>query len=338
MFKKTCLKSFIFFSGWLMASAVYAETMKIGTWLSPKHPQNAVVLPTWGKWIELATDGRVKIQLVYHQGHPKGVFGDVEDGNYDAGWSFHGYFPGKFKLTVIAELPLLGAEPEAASVAHWRIYQKYFKTGKANEHKGLVLAGLFLHGSGEIMMREPVENLAEMKGKKIRVGGGVQGAIAEQLGIKAVPAPGSKVYEILSQGIADGVFMPVGEQKTLRLSEVTSFIYQSPQGMYLGSFSIFISPDFLSKLSQKDREAVMSVSGESLSALAGRIWQKNDAEGYAKARQAGHQIVKWSASDQREFEKIAKEIESDWLKSVESRRVDAKKALAEFRAIARSYQ
>ena len=102
------------------------------------------------------------------------------------------------------------------------------------------------------------------------------------------------MYEILSQGIADGVFMPVGEQKTLRLSEVTSFIYQSPEGMYLGSFSIFISPDFLNKLSQKDREAIMSVSGESLSALAGRIWQKNDAEGYAKARQAGHQIVKWS--------------------------------------------
>ena len=273
--------------------------------------------------------------MKYHQGHPKDIFGGVEDGNYDAGWSFHGYLPGKFKLTVMPELPLLGAGAEAASVAYWRAHNKYLAA--ANEHSGLTLAGLFLHGPGQIMLREPVGSLADMENKKIRVGGGVQGKIAAALGVKAVPAPGSKVYEILSQGVADGVFMPVGEQNTLRLSEVTSFIYQSPAGMYLGSFGVFISPDFLDKIGAEDAAAILAVSGESLSQLAGRVWGNNDADGYTKAASGGVQVVEWSDADVRRFDAIAADIESEWLSDVADRGVDAAAALAEFRAVARAY-
>lgn len=50
----------------------YAETvMRIASWLPPTHVQNAVVWPTWGKWIEAATDGRVKVMIEYGLGRPK---------------------------------------------------------------------------------------------------------------------------------------------------------------------------------------------------------------------------------------------------------------------------
>ncbi|MDD9856672.1 MAG: TRAP transporter substrate-binding protein [Gammaproteobacteria bacterium] len=318
-----------------VSGTVFAVDMTVGTWLNPKHPQNAVVLKTWGEWIDIATEGRVQLQLKYHQGHPKGVFGDVEDGNYDAGWSFHGYLPGKFKLTRMAELPLLGAEAEAASLAYWRVHRKYL--ARANEHRGMVLAGLFLHGPGQIMLREPVDSLDDMRNKKIRIGGGVQTQIAESLGVKGISAPGSKVYEILSQGVADGVFMPVGEQNTMRLYEVTRFIYKAPAGMYLGSFGIFINPDFLKKVGAKDAEAIMEVSGESLSLLAGRAWGENDNIGITKARQAGVQIVDWSDADVERFTALTGDIERDWLESVADRPVDAAGALREFRQVARAY-
>jgi len=320
----------------LIASApAQAADMTVGTWLNPKHPQNAVVLKTWGEWIALATEGRVQLKLKYHQGHPKAIFGDVEDGNYDAGWSFHGYLPGKFKLTKMAELPLLGAQAEAASQAYWRIHQKHL--ARANEHRGMVLAGLFLHGPGQIMLREPVESLADMRNKKIRIGGGVQIPIAESLGVKGMAAPGSKVYEILSQGVADGVFMPVGEQNTMRLYEVTTFIYKAPAGMYLGSFGIVINPDFLKRLGAADAEAIMAVSGESLSLLAGRAWGNNDIDGYAKAAAGGVTVVDWSAADVARFTDLTADIERDWLESVDDRPVDAARALQEFRQLARAY-
>ena len=319
--------------GALFSVPAAAQTMTIGSWLAPSHPMNAVVLPTWGEWISEATEGRVTARIEYHQGHPKGVFDGVEDCVYDAGWSFHGYVPGRFKLTKMAELPLLGAGPEAASRAHWRVHEARLK--KADEHSGLVLAGLFTHGPGQIMMRESIDGLDDMRGKKIRIGGGIQAQIAERMGITGVAAPGPKVYEILAQGVADGVFMPVGEQKTLRLSEVAKFIFLQPEGMYLGSFGIFLCPDFMASLSSADRAAVMRVSGERLSALAGKVWGENDDNGLAVAKAAGNRIVTAPDGERKKFRELVSGLDEQWLQEVADRDVDARAALSEFRRLAR---
>lgn len=64
--------------------------------------------------------------------------------------------------------------------------------------------------------------------------------------------------------------------KVGRFKDVAPYTVKLPNGLYLGSFGIFLSPDFMAKLSEKDREAIRSVSGERLSALAGRAWAKAD--------------------------------------------------------------
>lgn len=320
----------------LPGQASAEKVMRVGSWLPPKHTMNKDVLPTWGKWISEATEGRVTLKIEYPGGHPKAMLGNVQDGVFDAAWTFHGYFPGRFKLTKIVELPGLGAGAEAASVAHWRINKKYLH--KAGEHKGVILGALFTHGPGQIHLREPINSLKEMDGKKIRIGGGVQTDIANRMGVKGVAAPGSKVYEILSQGVADGVFMPMGEKRTLRLKEVAPFTMKFPTGMYLGSFGVFLNKDFLDSLSAQDRTAVLSVSGEKLSALAGRYWGEDVKVGEADAKASGNTIMEAPASVLKEFDEMTEDMEGEWLKSVEGRNVDAKKALMELREIARSYQ
>lgn len=312
------------------------KVMRVGSWLPPKHTMNKDVLPTWGKWIEEATEGRVKLKIEYPGGHPKALLDNVQDGVFDAGWTFHGYFPGRFKLTKIVELPNLDADAEAASVAHWRINEKYLK--KAGEHRGIVLGALFTHGPGNIHLREPISSLKEMNGKKIRIGGGVQTEIANLMGVKGVAAPGSKVYEILSQGVADGVFMPLGEKRTLRLKEVAPFTLKFPNGMYLGSFGVFINPDFMDSLGKKDRDAIMSVSGEKLSAMAGRFWGEDAKIGEADARKSGNVIMDATPEIISEFKNMTSNITENWLEDVKSRKVNAKEALWELRSIARSYK
>ena len=308
--------------------------MRVGSWLPAKHTMNADVLPTWGKWIEEATDGRVTIAVEYPGGHPKAMLDSVQDGVFDAAWTFHGYFPGRFKLTKIVELPNLGAGAEAASIAHWRINEKYLAAG--GEHKGVILAALFTHGPGHIHLREPIAALSEMRGKKIRIGGGVQAEIAESMGVKGVAAPGSKVYEILSQGVADGVFMPMGEKRTLKLKEVAPFTLKFPNGMYLGSFGIFLNPEFMAKLSAEDRAAIMSVSGERLSAMAGKFWDADVAVGEQDARAFGNTIMEADANIIADFNRLTEGIEAGWLRDVAERNVDAEAALRELRDIARS--
>ncbi|MBR9867184.1 MAG: TRAP transporter substrate-binding protein [Oceanospirillales bacterium] len=340
MTKMTFLKSAaaIALGASLSATALAETTLRVASWLPPTHPQNAVVWPTWAKWVEDATEGRVKVDIEYGLGHPKTMFELVEDGVVDVSWSYHGYVPGRFKLTQAVEQPLLGASAEAASVAHWRVHQKYF--AKANEHDGLELLGLFTHGPGQIHTAEPLSSLDGLKGKKIRLGGGIQGEIGARMGVTAVGAPAPKVYEMMQQGVIDGVFIPMGEQKSLRLHEVARNVVALPGGMYLGSFGIFMNPDFLAGLDPKDREAILSVSGEKLSAMAGHAWDEADVEGLKAAQENGVNVamVKEGDSMADEFKALTKGMDEAFYESVADRGVDAKAALAELRQIARSYK
>ena len=317
----------------LSASAVAETVLRVATWLPPGHAMNAEMWPTWGKWIEEATEGRVKLKLEYGMGHPKSMFDLVEDGVVDASFSYHGYVPGRFKLPQIAEQPGLGVDAEAASVALWRVQNKYFN--KAEEFEGLTLAAIFTHGPGYVHTIKPITSLAALKGKKIRIGGGIQSDLGKRLAITPIAAPGSKVYEMLQQGVIDGVFMPMGEQQSLRLYEVAPNVLAVPGGMYLGSFSIFINPDFLADLSQKDRDAIMSVSGEKLSAMAGRAWDKADAKGLAFAKNNGV-VITTNNQLGEEFKHYSKGLDEEWVHSVKNKGVDAKSALKELREIARN--
>lgn len=321
-------------AGFTAPQASAEKVMRVGSWLPPTHNMNAEVLPTWGKWIEEATEGRVTLKIEYPGGHPKAFWDTVQDGVFDAGWTFHGYAPGRFKLTKIVELPGLGADAQAASIAHWRINEKYL--AKAGEHNGILLAGLFTHGPGQIHLREPIDSLDDLQGKKIRIGGGVQTDIAERMGIAGVAAPGSKVYEILSQGVADGVFMPMGEKQSLRLKEVAPFTLKFPHGMYLGSFAIFLNPDFMASLDEKDRAAIMSVSGEKLSGMAGKSWDDAAKRGEQDARDSGNQIVDTSDAINADFDARVADMQAAWLKDVAERGVDAQAALDELRDVAHS--
>ncbi|HLR78097.1 MAG TPA: TRAP transporter substrate-binding protein [Burkholderiaceae bacterium] len=322
----------------MATASAQQTTLNVSTWLPPSHVQNRVVWPTWAQWVEDATEGRVKVNIEYTSSNPGQLFEMVEDGVTDAAFSFHGFIPGRFDLQEIVELPGLGTNAEGASAAHWRTYQKYL--AEAGEHEGLELLALFTHGPGVMQTNFPVSSLDDLKGKKIRVGGGVQAEIGKRLEITPVAAPGNKVYELLQTGVVDGVFMPVTEQKAQRLFEVAPYITMLPQGMYLGSFTMFISPDFLDSISPEDAEAIRSVSGEKLSIFAGRAWDAEDTESLEFAREQGVTINLLDADDPIavEYAKKMEGLDQAWLDRVASKGVDAEAALAMLRSEAANYK
>ncbi|MBR7889527.1 TRAP transporter substrate-binding protein [Marinomonas sp. A79] len=320
------------------SASSYAQTvLRVATWLPPTDNQNTVVWPTWAKWVEEATEGRVVVKLEYGLGHPKTMFQIVEDGISDASFSFHGYVPGRFTLPQIIEMPGLGVNSEATSVALWRMYDKYFKA--ENEFEELEVLGLFSHGQGTIQSNFPVNSLDDLKGKKIRVGGGVQTYLAEAMEVTPVGAPATKAYEMLQQNVIDGIFMPMAQQKSLRLNEVTKYITIFPAGMYMGSFSMFINAEFMDSLSEKDQAAIRAVSGEKLSAMAGKAWDMGDLDGYKAAIAAGVEIneVQEGSALSEQFNALMPASDQAWLDSVADKNIDAVAVLKELRHEARHY-
>ncbi|WP_432695025.1 TRAP transporter substrate-binding protein [Marinobacterium sp. YM272] len=317
----------------LCTSALAATTLRVTTWLPPTNPQNEVVWPTWSKWVEEATEGRVKVELEYGSGHPKTLFNLVEDGVTDVSFSVNAYLPGRFKLPGVAEIPGESGDAERGSVALWKVYKEYFEP--ADEYAGLQVLGMFVHGPGQLQTQFDVNSLDDLKNRKIRIGGGVVTDLAERLQVTPVAAPATKVYEMMQQGIVEGVFLPVQEQKFLRLSEVTNQITLFPKGMYTTAFTIFMNPDVFDSLSEEDQKAIMSVSGEKLSRLAGKAWGEADQAGYQVAVDAGKKIVTLKEGDPMltEFNEVIKGIDETWIESVADMDVDARAALQRFREL-----
>lgn len=321
----------------LNATVSAQTTLNVSTWLPPTHAQNKEVWPTWAAWVEEATDGRVKVNIEYTSSNPTQLFEMVEDGVTDAAFSFHGFVPGRFPLQEIVELPGLGVNAEAASAAHWRTYQKHL--AKANEHDGLELLALFAHGPGVMQTNFPLESLDQLEGKKVRIGGGVQAEIGERLGITPVASAGNKVYELLQTGVVDGAFMPMTEQQAQRLVEVAPYVTVLPTGMYMGSFVMFISPDFMESISEEDAEAIRSVSGERLSVMAGAAWDKADILAKKFAEENGGTVTLLDADHPItvSYDEKVSDLDQVWLESVKDKKIDAQAALEMIRAEAKAY-
>jgi TRAP-type C4-dicarboxylate transport system substrate-binding protein len=329
----TALASLMTLGAALGASvAAQAETtIRLHTWASPKHHINSTILPAWKAAVEKASNGRIKVVISYPpKMPPPRVFDRVAGGITDVGWSLHDYTPGRFKLAEISELPFWGGTPTQMAVAHWRTHHKFFTV--ANEHRGVKLLGFMSTNTGVFQSKFPVNSLADFKGRKFRVSGGVAKEVAKRLGIVPVGAPAPKVYSMLQQGVVDGVLMPSETAKSFRLAEVTKQMTLVPDGLYYSSFYLVMNQAKFDGMSKADQDALMSVSGEAFVKAAGKVWDGVDRLGVDVAMKAGVKVVTPSAAMQAELRAKLDGIQNMWAASADKMGVDGNAALAYFAA------
>ena len=190
-----------------------------------------------------ATQARVKCNLL-----PKAVvappqtFDAVKDGLADLSFIVHGYTPGRFALTDAAEFPFMGDTSEAVSVAYQRVHDKML--AKYDEYKGVHVLAVFTHGPGQIYnTKRPMTSLKDLEGLKIRVGGGVVNEVAKVLGTVPMLKPAPESYELLSQGVADGLFFPRNWRCRSSSCRSIKHVTYVPGGLYNASFAHDHEPD-----------------------------------------------------------------------------------------------
>jgi TRAP-type transport system periplasmic protein len=314
--------------GFGTASAQTVLTMS--SWVGPTHPLTRDVLGGWGAAVEKATQGRVKLQMLpKHPSAPPGTFDAVRDGLVDVSYVTASYTPARHPLPLLAELPGNGNTAVANSVAYSRIHWKYLHA--ANEYKGVKLLGVFTHGPGQMFTaKKQVNTVADLAGMKIRSGGGISEASAKLLGASPLFKPAPESYEILSSGVADGIFFPAESIKSFNLDKVVKYATIFPGGFYSSSFGFFMNEDKWNKLSKQDQDAVMSVSGEALARLAGQAWDAADKIGLDTLRAAGGVIADASPAFVADVRKRTESLVQDWIKAANAKGIDGTKVFAEF--------
>ncbi len=329
---KAVLAGIAFAAGLGAGNAAVAQTeLRVANWLPPSHAIVKDMMVPWGKQVEEATDGRVKVSILPSPlGPPPAHFDIARDGIADVTYSVHGYTPGRFILTAIAELPFLADSAEALSVAYWRTHQKYLAA--AEEHKGVKVLAVFTHGPGHIFnSQRAVRGAGDLKGLKIRVGGGIINDISKELGIVPIHAPSPKSYEILTNGVADGIMFPTESVPFFKITKALKHMTYVPQGLYNTSFFVVMNKAKWDSLSPADQEAVMSVSGEAFARMAGQAWDKVDAEGMAAIEAAGIEVTRLSDEAMAALRERVAFAEKSWIEQAGERGVDGAAALAYLR-------
>jgi TRAP-type transport system periplasmic protein len=309
--------------------AAAQTTLTMSSWVSPQHHLTANVLQVWANDVEKATNGRVKFAMLpKHPSAPPGTFDAVRDGLVDLSFVTASYTPARHILPLLPELPGGGDTALVNSVAYSRIHWKYFQ--KVGEYRGVKLLGVFTHGPGQMFTKKPVAGIGDVQGLKIRTGGGVAEQVAKALGASAFVKPAPESYELLSSGVADGVFFPMESIISFKLDTVLDQATLFPGGMYSSAFGFFMNEEKWNKLPKQDQEAIEKLSGEYIARLAGNSWDEADRKGMDALKKSGVKIVHANPAFVAEVKKRSAPIVEEWVKQANAKGVDAAKILAEF--------
>jgi len=318
-------------AGLALASPAHAQApLTYSSWVPPTH-HLTIWQANWAAEVEKATGGRVKFQ-----GLPKapaaapGTFDAVRDGLVDLSFVTASYTPARHILPLMAELPGAGNTAEVNSVAYSRIHWKYFQ--KVGEYKGVKLLSVWTHGPGQMFTKKPVARIDDIKGLKIRTGGGIAEAVANAIGAAAFVKPAPESYELLNSGVADGVFFPFESIVSFKLESVIGQATVFPGGMYSSAFGFFMNEDKWNKIAKQDQAIIEKYSYEYAARSNGQSWDRADKVGLDALNKAGAKVVQANPALAGEVQKRSASIIEDWIRKASAKGVDAKGALAEFHA------
>jgi TRAP-type transport system periplasmic protein len=302
------------------------------SWLAPSHSLSETQ-KDWCGQLEKKTAGKARCNIL-----PRGVaappatFDAVRNGLADLSFTVHGYTPGRFVTTQIAEFPFLGNNSEPVSVAFQRQYAK--TPAMADEHKGVKVLAVFTHGPGIVFnTKRPITKIDDLAGLKWRVGGGMVNEISKALGMNVTLKPAPESYELLSSGVMDGTLFPAESVESFKIDKVVKHGTTFPGGLYNTSFVFMMNQAKYDSLPPDVKKAVDELSGETASRMFGQSWDKVDRRGLAFMQAAGVQMNKADAVFVKAVTDKTAPLIDNWSKAAEAKGMkDPKKALAEMRA------
>src|SRR3954471_19928255 len=91
--------------------------LTLSSWVPPTHSLS-IAQKEWCDLVEKNSGNKIKCNVLPRAvANPPGTYDAIKNGLADVSFTVHGYTPGRFVLTQMAEFPFLGHAPQPISVA-----------------------------------------------------------------------------------------------------------------------------------------------------------------------------------------------------------------------------
>lgn len=193
------------------------------------------------------------------------------------------------------------------------------ETRKIYSKFGLHYVGPIHHDANIIHSKKPVNSLADLKGMKIRVPGGMVAEVFQKFGVSTVSLPGSDIFPALEKGTIDAAdYVGPAVNWDLGFGQVTKYILFGPPGV----MSIYQPVDLMDltvnarawkklspKLQNTIEDQVRSYSFKHFLTI-----QKRNIEALKKFEESGSIVSRLSQDDMDAFRREAIPIWFKWAK------------------------
>tara|TARA_R110002124_G_scaffold287027_1_gene469963 strand:+ start:1914 stop:3044 length:1131 start_codon:yes stop_codon:yes gene_type:complete len=187
---------------------------------------------------------------------PKPTLSGLRDGVADVGLLAFTYFRSEMPYAqLVADMALLGDDHYAMAGATTEFVMLNCQPCQDEFAKnGMVTLSGISTAPYVLLTTEPIVEVADMKGVKVRTGGSVWDRWATRLGAEPVNVPSSEMYDTMSHGVVTAAVQPIGALKGHSLIEVAKHLTALPLGTYHSGSIFAISPKFWKSLSAEERE------------------------------------------------------------------------------------
>ncbi len=287
----------------------------------------------WAKEVEKRTDGLVKIQT-FPGGTLLGardMYDGVLNGVADIGLGSPSYDPGRFPLTSGVALPVNFPNATVASLTLLDLMMEF----KPAEYEKFKIITMFTTEPGHIQSRNPVENLSDLKGMKLRAAGtGVP--VLKALGAAPVGMPMPQVPESVQTGVIDGTMTSREVLKDFKLAEQLHHVLEYPTVVV--NFAAVMDKKKWDRLPEKVKTVIDGLSRE-MAIWTGRYHDKqNVGEALAWAQKKHNlQIHTLSDIEKSKWDARLAPIVEKWKKEMTAKGLPVEKFLQRLNQIRDKY-
>lgn len=301
----------------LPAIAQDVVTLRMHQFLPEQANVPAHVLKKWIKDVETASNGKIKVELYSGMalgGKPPELYDQAVDGVADIVWTVAGYTPGRFPEAEVFELPFMMTNAEATSRAYWQYAQEHLINGKMSDTHVL---GLWVHGPGLIHSKNPIVDIADLKGVKLRAPTRTITTFFGNLGAEPIGMPVPAVPENLSKGVIEAAVIPWEVTPSLKITELVRNHTTFPDNsLYTTAFVLTMNKGKYEGLSAELKAVIDGASGEEFSAFAGKTQAGDDAQGLKIAQESGNNIINLTPEQIQTWKDASKPTIEGWVKQM----------------------